>query len=158
MFSASRVPPRKTPRKGRPCESYAGASLAGPGSGGLILTCLTGDKFATDRILTRAVEADLDGLFFAFTMANLAGRVLAYACGSEAQAVALLDTLINGLVRERDHATALQLELDVVPGFGLLTRLALSLSFELHPRGIVAAGPPFGLLSHDPLRCLVRPC
>ena len=64
----------KTPRKGRPCESYAGASLAGPGSGGLILACLTGDKFATDRILTRAVEADLDCLFFAFTMANLAGR------------------------------------------------------------------------------------
>ena len=49
---------------------------------------LTGDKFAADRILTRAFEADLDGLFSAFTMANLAGRVLAYACGNEAQAVA----------------------------------------------------------------------
>jgi hypothetical protein len=47
---------------------------------------LTGDKFATDRILTCAVEVDLDGLFFAFTMADLAGRILAYACGSEAQA------------------------------------------------------------------------
>jgi hypothetical protein len=53
------------------------------------------------RILTRAFEADLDGLFFAYTMANLAGRILAYACGSEAQAVALMDNLINGLARER---------------------------------------------------------
>jgi hypothetical protein len=51
---------------------------------GLIRASLTGDKFATDRILTSAVEADLDGLYFAFTMANLAGRVLAYARGSEA--------------------------------------------------------------------------
>lgn len=39
----------------------------------LIRASLTGDKFATDRILTRAFEADLDGLFFAFTMAKLAG-------------------------------------------------------------------------------------
>jgi hypothetical protein len=54
--------------------------------------------------LTRAVEADLDGLFFTFTMANLAGRALACACGSEAQAVALMDNLINGLVRKRARA------------------------------------------------------
>ena len=33
----------------------------------LIHASLTEDKFATDRILTRAVEANLDGLFFAFT-------------------------------------------------------------------------------------------
>ena len=71
---------------------------------GLIRASLTGDKFATDRILTRTVEADLDGLFFAFTVANLAGRVFAYARGSEAQAVALMDNLINGLVRERAQA------------------------------------------------------
>ena len=58
------------------------------------------------RIQTRAFEADLDGLFFAFTMANLAGRILAYACGSEAQAVALMDNLINGFVRERAGAAA----------------------------------------------------
>jgi hypothetical protein len=47
----------------------------------------------TDGILTRAVEADLDGLPFAFTMANPAGWVPACACRSEAQAVALLDNL-----------------------------------------------------------------
>jgi hypothetical protein len=35
-------------------------------------------------------------MFFAFTLANLAGRILSYACGSEAQAVALMDNLING--------------------------------------------------------------
>jgi hypothetical protein len=39
-------------------------------------------------------------------VANLAGRVLAHACGSEAQAVALMDNLINGLVRERAKAAA----------------------------------------------------
>jgi hypothetical protein len=47
------------------------------------------------------------GPFLAFTMANLAGRAFAYACGSEAQAVALMDNLINGLVRERAQAAAL---------------------------------------------------
>jgi hypothetical protein len=77
-----------------------------PVAAGLIRASLTGDKFATDRILTRAVEADLEGLFFAFTTANPAGRVLAYACGSEAQAAALLDNLIDGLVRERARAAA----------------------------------------------------
>ena len=129
-----------------------------PVAAGLIRASLTGDKFATDRILTRAVEADVDGLFFAFTMANLAGRVLAYACGSEAQAVALMDNLINGLVRERAQAAALQLELEVVPGFCLLSGLGLGLCLPLHPGGVVAAGVPFGLLGRDALRCLVRPC
>jgi hypothetical protein len=50
---------------------------------------LTGEKFATDRILTCAVEVDLDGLFFAFTMADLAGRILAHACGGGEQAYGL---------------------------------------------------------------------
>ena len=109
-------------------------------------------------ILTRAFEADLDGLFFAFTMANLAGRVLAYACGSEAQAVALMDSLADGLVRERARAAALQLKLDFVPGFCRLTGLGLGLSFQLHSRGVFAAGVPLGLLCGDTLRCLVRPC
>jgi hypothetical protein len=126
--------------------------------GGLIRTSLTRDKFATDRILTRAVETDLDGLFFAFTMANLAGRVLAYACGSEAQVVAPLDNLINGLVRERAQAEALQLKLDVVLGLCLLPGLGLGLSFQLHPRGVLAAGLPFCLLGRDTPRCPARPC
>ena len=79
-------------------------------------------------------------------MTNLAGRVLAYAYGSEAQAVALLDNLISGLVRERAQAAALQLELEVVPGLCLLPGLGLSLGFPLDPRGVVAVGVPFGLL------------
>ena len=111
---------------------------------------------ATDRILTRAVEADLAGLFFAFTMANLAGRVPACACRSEAQAVALLDNLINGLVRERARAAALQLELEVVRGFCLLPGLGLGPSFHLHPHGVFTAGLPPGLLGRDTPRCLVR--
>ena len=52
------------------------ASELDPVAAGLIRASLTGNKFATDRILTCAVEVDLDGLFFAFTMANLAGRSL----------------------------------------------------------------------------------
>ena len=53
-----------------------------PAAAGLIRAGPTWDKFATDRILTRAFEADLDGLFFAFTMANLAGRILAVRAGA----------------------------------------------------------------------------
>jgi ketosteroid isomerase-like protein len=44
-----------------------------PMAAGLIKANLTSDEFATDRILTRAVEADLDGLFSAFTMTNRDG-------------------------------------------------------------------------------------
>jgi len=123
---------------------------------GLIRASLTGDRFATDRILTHAVEADLDGLFFALTMANLAARVLAYACGSDAQAVALLDNLINGLVREHAGTAALQLKLGFVPGFCLPPGLGLGLGFQLHPRGVLAAGVPFGLLCRDTLLCPAR--
>jgi hypothetical protein len=90
-------------------------------------------------------------------MANLAGRVLAFACGTEAQAVALMDNLINGLIRECARAAALQLKLGFIPGFCLLPGLGLGLGFPLHPRGVVAAGLPFGLLCRDTLRCLVRP-
>jgi hypothetical protein len=50
---------------------------------------LAGVICAVRRVCLAGVQANLDGLFFAFTMANLTGRVLAYACGSEAQAVAL---------------------------------------------------------------------
>ncbi|MGH3177905.1 MAG: hypothetical protein ACRDPF_29015, partial [Streptosporangiaceae bacterium] len=91
---------------------------------------------ATGGILTRAVEADLDGLLFAFTMANLAGRVLAYACGSEAQAVALMDNLIDALVRERAQAAALQLELGFVPGFCLLPGLGHLVDRDPHGRAL----------------------
>lgn len=41
-----------------------------PAAAGLIRANMTRDKFATDRILTRAFEEDLDGLFFAFTVAG----------------------------------------------------------------------------------------
>ena len=53
-----------------------------PVAAGLIHARLTEDKFAMDRILTRAVEANLDGFFFGFTMANLAGWLLVYASPS----------------------------------------------------------------------------
>ena len=57
---------------------------------------------------------------------------------------------------ERARAAASQLKLDFVPGFCLVPGLGLGLSFQLHPCGVLAAGLPFGLLSRDTLRCLVR--
>ena len=62
----------------------------------------------------------------------------------------------NGLVWERAQAAALQLKLELVPGLCLLLGLGLMLSFPFHPRGVFAAGLPFGLLCRDALRCLVR--
>ncbi len=47
-----------------------------PAAAGLIRASLTRDKSPRDRILTRAFEDDVDGLFVAFTVANLAGRIL----------------------------------------------------------------------------------
>ena len=83
-----------------------------PAAAGLIRAALTGDKFTTDRILTRAFETELDGLFFAFTWRTWRAGFLAQACGSEAQAVALVDSWINELVRDRARAAGLQLDLD----------------------------------------------
>jgi hypothetical protein len=61
----------------------------------------------------------IDGLFFAFMVAKLAGRILAQACGSETQAVAPVDSWINELVRDRARAAALHLDLGLIAGFGL---------------------------------------
>ena len=66
--------------------------------------------------------------------------------------------LINGLVRERAQAAALQLKLDFVWGFGLLPGQGLGLSFQLHPRGVFAISSPFGLLCRDSPRCPARLC
>ena len=78
--------------------------------------------------------------------------------GNEAHAVALMDNLINGFVRERAGTAALRLQLDVVLCFDLLPGLGLCLSLSLHPRGEVTAGLPFGFVARDMLRCLVHPC
>lgn len=58
-------------------------------------------------------------------MANLAGRILAQACGSEAQAAALVDSWINGLVKARVRAAALQLYVGLGVRFGLVPSLGL---------------------------------
>ena len=61
----------------------------------------------------------------------------------------------HGLVWERAQATALQLKLDIVPGFCLPPGLGLMLSFPFDTRGVFAAGLPFGSLCRDALRYLV---
>jgi hypothetical protein len=89
------------PRRGRRDEPDARSARAGTGCGRADPGGHDGDKFTTDRILTRAFEADLDGLFFSFIVANLAGRMLVRACGSEAQAVAQIDSWISELAGDR---------------------------------------------------------
>ncbi len=116
---------------------------------------MAGDKFTTDRILTRAFEAELDGLFFAFIVANLASRMLTQACGSEAQAVALVDGWITELVQDRTRAATLHLDLGSLAGFRLLFSFRLGLGFPFEPGGVFAAGLPFGLLCRQALRGLV---
>lgn len=128
-----------------------------PAAAGLIRANLAHDKFATDRIRTRAFEADLDGLFFAFTIANLAGRIVVQACGSEAQAAALVDSWITGLVRDRARAAALQLDLSLMRDLGLLLGVRLGLGFPLDSCSVFAACLPFGLLGCDALYGLVYP-
>jgi hypothetical protein len=114
-------------------------------------------EFTTDRILTRAFEADLDGLFFSFIIANLAGRMLVQACGSEAQAAALVDNCINELVRDRARAASLHLDLGLVLGFGVPSGFGLGLGLSFDPRRVFAAGLPLGLLRRDALRGQVGP-
>lgn len=67
-----------------------------------------------------------------------------------------MDDLINELVRNVDHTAALQLELGFVPCLCLLPDLGMGLSFQLDPRGVIAAGLSFGLLCGDTLRRLAR--
>jgi len=83
------LPPQIPSRRSPSADRTTGAVRPGPG-------CWTRRAWTARSRSTRAVEANLEGLFFASTMANLASRVLAYACGSETQAVALMD---NRLVR-----------------------------------------------------------
>ncbi len=116
---------------------------------------LTRDKSATDRILTRAFEEDLDGLFVAFTVANLAGRILVQACGSQAPAVARVDGWISALVLQRARATSLRLHLGLVPGLGVLHGFRPGLGFPPDPGRVLAAGLPFGFLCRDALGGLI---
>jgi hypothetical protein len=51
---------------------------------------------------------------------------------------------------------ASRLELDFVAGFCMPSALGLCPSFQLHPRSVIAAGLPFGLLGRDTLGRLVR--
>ena len=83
--------------------------------------------------------------------------MFARACGSEAQVVALAGSWISGLVRDRARAAALQLDLCLVPGFGLMAGFGFGLGFPLDPRGVLAAGLPFGLLCREALCSLARP-
>jgi hypothetical protein len=75
-----------------------------PQGAALIRAALTRDSFTIDRIVRRASEDEIDGLYFAAALAHLAGGLLTLSCGSKAQAVALVDALLDGVVRERAHA------------------------------------------------------
>lgn len=83
--------------------------------------------------------------------------LLVQACGSEAQAVALIDSWITALVRQRARAVALQFHLGLVPGFGVLHGFRLGPGLPPDPGGIVAGGLPSGLLCRGALRGLPGP-
>jgi len=82
---------------------------------------------------------DLDGLFFAFVVANLADSMLARACGGEAQAVALVDSWITELVRDRARAAVLHLDLSSLTGLRLLFSFGLGLGLPRPGRPARAA-------------------
>jgi hypothetical protein len=71
--------------------------------------------------------------------------------------VALVDSWINELVRDRPRAAALKLDLKSLPGLCLLLgfRLGLGLAFDL--RGVFATGLPLGVLCREALRGPVGP-
>src|SRR5215472_10429542 len=77
------------------------------------------------------------------------------ACGTEAQAVALVH--VTELVRNRARAATLHLDLGSLVRFRLLFSFGLGLGFPLKPGGVFAAGLPFCLLCRDALGGLVGP-
>jgi hypothetical protein len=83
-----------------------------PQAAALIRAALTRDTFAMDRIVSRASETDVDGLYFAAALAHLAGGLLGLACGSKAQAVAMVDALLDGVVRDQVQAASLETSVD----------------------------------------------
>ena len=87
----------------------------------------------------------------------MAGRILVQACDSEAQAAALVDGWIAGLVRDRARSAALQLDLSLVWDLGLVLSLGLCLGFPLDPGSVFAAGLPVGFARRGGLCGLARP-
>jgi hypothetical protein len=83
-----------------------------PQAAALIRAALTRDAFAVDRIVTRAFESDVDGIYFAVEVAYLTGALLGQACGSKAQAVAVVDALLEGVVRDQVRAASLESGVD----------------------------------------------
>ena len=73
---------------------------------GLIRASLTGDEFATDMILTRAVVADLDGPLVAFTTANPAGLGAGLRVRERGAGGGPDGHLMNSLVRMRAERAA----------------------------------------------------
>src|SRR5512135_189998 len=65
--------------------------------------------------------------------------MLARACGGEAQAVALVDSWITELVRDRARAAALHLDLGSLTGLRLLFSFGLGLGLPLPGRPARAA-------------------
>lgn len=109
-------------------------------------------------------DVDLDGAqdwgaaVRQLTASALAGRILIQACSSEVQAMALVDSWINALVRQRARAAALRLDLGLVQGLGVLCGFGFGLGLALDPGGVVAGGLPFGLLLRHALGGLIGLC
>jgi hypothetical protein len=70
-----------------------------PAAAGLIRAALANDTFSSEHIVAAVDESGQDGLVFALIVADMAGRILAEVCGSNAQAVALADDWIGTAAR-----------------------------------------------------------
>jgi hypothetical protein len=77
-----------------------------PAAGAFIRATITGDKWTGERAAALA-EDDLGGyLYFSFLVARVAGALLVEACGSKAQAAALVNEWVNESVKIRTRRAA----------------------------------------------------
>jgi hypothetical protein len=75
---------------------------------GLVRAAVTGDTFAMDRIITRAHEDEVDWRSFATEVTYTAACLLVVSCGSKAQAAALVEAWLDGIVQRRLAAASLR--------------------------------------------------
>jgi len=112
-----------------------------------------------DRVVCSSDPAgDMSQLTGMPVVANLAGWMLARACGSEVQAVAVAGSWVNDPVRDRARVASSHLDLSLLPGLGSLPGLGFTLGLSFDPSGVFAAGLPLGLLCREALRGLVGAC
>ena len=75
-------------------------------AGALIRAAITGDGWTAQRAAALAEDAPGGYLYFSFLVARVAGALLVQACGSKAQAAALVNDWVNENVKIRARKAA----------------------------------------------------